>query len=119
MVLEAPPMVFGGINDIWFRCVIDLGITGPGNGEGGRYLLLPLGYKVTVLDGYHVVDSRTFNIWFPWRGLLVNGDPKPSVDLIKKSTKICPFADAEKPSPTLTYVNVSEKTFCFVRPVRG
>jgi hypothetical protein len=29
MVLEAPPMVFGGINDIWFRWVIDLGITCP------------------------------------------------------------------------------------------
>lgn len=43
MVLEAPPMVFGGINDIWFRWVIDLGITGPDNGEGGEYLLLPLG----------------------------------------------------------------------------
>jgi hypothetical protein len=113
MVLEAPPMVFGGINDIWFRWVIDLGITCPDNGEGGRYLLLPLGYKVTVSDGYHVVNSPTFNIWLPWRRLLVNGDPKPGVDLVKKFTKIYPFPDADKPAPTLTYVNVSEKNFLF------
>ena len=50
-------MLFGGVKDIWFRWVIDLGITGPDNGEGGRYLLLPLDYKVTFSDGYLVVNS--------------------------------------------------------------
>ena len=45
LVLEVPPKVLGAINDIWFRWVIDLGITGPDKGKGGKYLLLPPGYN--------------------------------------------------------------------------
>jgi len=40
--------VLGAINDIWFRWVIDVGITGPDKGRGGKYLLLPPGYKGAV-----------------------------------------------------------------------
>jgi hypothetical protein len=52
LVLEVPPKVLGAINDIWFRWVIDLGITGPDKGKGGKYLLLPPGYTGDVPEGY-------------------------------------------------------------------
>ncbi len=116
LVLEVPPKVLGAINDIWFRWVVDLGITGPDHGEGGKYLLLPPGYKGDVPEGYHVVHSPTFNLWLPWRSFLVNGDPKPGIDLVKKFTKIYPLADAGKLAPPLAYVDMSGKPFNIVNP---
>lgn len=116
LVLEVPPEVLGAINDIWFRWVVDLGITGPDKGRGGQYLLLPPGYKSDVPLGYHVVRSPTFNIWIPWRSFLVNGDPKPGIDLVKKYTQIYPLADFGKPAPALTYVDLSGKPFNIINP---
>ncbi len=111
LVLEVPPMVLGGINDIWFRWVIDLGITGPDKGKGGKYLLLPPGYDGDVPEGYHVVRSQTYNLWVPWRSFLVDGDPAPGVESVKKYTKIHPLAEKDEPAPDLTFVDVSGKPF--------
>ena len=111
LVLEVPPKVLGAINDMWYRWVVDLGITGPDKGQGGKYLLLPPGYKGKAPKGYIVVQSPTFNLWIPWRSFLVNGDPKPGVDLVKKFTKIYPLASAGKTPPPLTFANLSGKPF--------
>ncbi|MEC4750464.1 DUF1254 domain-containing protein [Methylomicrobium sp. Wu6] len=115
LVLNVPPKVLGAINDMWFRWVIDLGITGPDKGKGGKYLLLPPGYKGQVPKGYTVVQSPTFNLWIPWRSFLVNGDPKPGVELVKKFTKIYPLSQAAKP-PQLKFVDLSGKPFNTVAP---
>jgi hypothetical protein len=115
LVLEVPPKVLGAINDIWFRWVVDLGITGPDKGKGGKYLLLPPGYQGRVPKGYFVVHSPTFNIWIPWRSFLVHGDPKPGVDLVKKFTKIYPLGLKGMP-PQLKFVDLSGKPFNTVAP---
>jgi hypothetical protein len=88
VVVEVPPKVLGLVNDMWYRWVIDVGITGPDKGEGGKYLFLPPGCKGEEPAGYHVVRPRTFNLWIPWRSFLVDGDPKPGIELVKKFTKI-------------------------------
>lgn len=111
LVVEVPPRVLGAINDIWFRWVADVGFTGADEGRGGRYLLLPPGYTGQVPEGYHVVRAPTFSNWIPWRSFLVDGDPKPGVELVQKATKIYPLADAGKPSPALTFVDLSGKPF--------
>ncbi len=111
LVLEVPPKVLGTVNDMWQLWVVDVGITGPDKGEGGKYLFLPPGYKGAVPEGYHVVHSPTFGLWVPWHSFLVNGDPKPGVDLVKKFTKIYPLADAAKPHPPLNFVDLSGKPF--------
>jgi hypothetical protein len=116
LVLEVPPKVLGAINDMWFRWVVDLGITGPDKGRGGKYLLLPPGYKGAVPKGYHVVHSPTFNLWLPWRSFLVDGDPKPGVDMVKKFTKIYPLSEAGKPAPALKYVDMSGTPFNIINP---
>jgi hypothetical protein len=117
LVLEVPPKVLGAINDMWYRWVIDLGITGPDKGAGGKYLILPPGYKGEVpKEGYiTVVQSPTFNLWIPWRSFLVDGDPKPGVDLVKKFTKVYPPSQAANP-PQMTFVNLSGKPFNTVAP---
>lgn len=115
-VLEVPPKVLGTANDMWQRWVIDVGITGPDKGRGGKYLFLPPGYKGSVPSGYHAVRSPTFGLWIPWRSFLVDGDPKPGVDLVKKYTKIYPLADAGKVHAPLNFVDMSGKPFNTVYP---
>ncbi len=116
LVVEVPPKVLGGVNDMWYRWVVDLGITGPDKGLGGKYLFLPPGYAGQVPNGYHVVRPRTFNVWIPWRSFLVDGDPKPGVDLVKKFTRIYPLSAAGKPAPELVFVDLSQKAFNTVPP---
>jgi hypothetical protein len=116
LVLEVPPKVLGTVNDMWQRWVIDVGITGPDKGAGGKYLFLPPGHKGAVPKGYHVVRSPTFGLWVPWRSFLVDGDPKPGVEAVKKFTKIYPLADAAKAHPPLTFVNMSGKPFNTIYP---
>jgi hypothetical protein len=53
--------------------------------------------------------------WVAWRSFLVNGDPKPGVDMVKKYTKIYPLSEAENPK-TPKFVNVSDKAFSTLAP---
>lgn len=116
LVLEVPPMVLGAVNDMWYRWVVDLGITGPDHGKGGKYLLLPPGYKGEVPEGYHVVKSQTYNLWVPWRIFMEHGEAGPGVEATKKLTKIYPLADAGKPAAELKVVDLSGKPFNLVPP---
>jgi hypothetical protein len=115
VVLEAPPKVLGAINDMWYRWVIDIGFTGPDKGEGGKFLILPPGYNGEIPEGYIVVKSPTFSLWAPWRSFVVDGDPKPGVDLVKKHTRAYRLSEAANP-PAMKFVNVSGKDFCTVAP---
>lgn len=115
LVVEVPPKVLGAINDMWYRWVIDVGITGPDKGKGGTYLLLPPGYKGKVPKGYIVVRPPTFSNWIPWRSFLVNGDPKQGVDLVKEVTWIYPLSQATN-APTMKFVDLSGKDFNTVAP---
>ena len=115
-VLEVPPKVLGTANDMWQRWVVDVGITGPDKGEGGKYLFLPPGYSGEVPAGYHVVHSPTFSLWVPWRSFLVNGDPKPGIALVKKFTRVYPLADADKAPQPLKFVDMSGQALSTVYP---
>jgi len=115
LVLEVPPKVLGLIDDMWYHWIVDLGITGPDKGRGGKYLLLPPGYEGEVPKGYHVVRCTTFSLFTGWRSFLVDGDPKPGVDLVKEFTKIYPLSQADNPS-TPTFVDMSGKPFNMVSP---
>lgn len=115
VVVEAPPKVLGLANDMWYKWVGDLGLTGPDRGEGGKYLFLPPGWKDAVPPGYHVMRPGSYWVWTGWRSFLVDGDPKPGVDMIKKTMKIYRLADAARP-PSLTFVDMSGKPFNMVGP---
>ena len=106
LVIEVPPGVQGAIDNMWFNWVTDIGFTGPDMGKGGKYLILPPGYNGTAPDGYFVVRSQTFNNALFWQSLLVNGDPKPGMDQVKKFTRIYPLSRAFSP-PEMKFVNIS------------
>jgi hypothetical protein len=92
MVIEQPPMGLGTINDMWFSWIIDIGFPGPDRGEGGKYLLVPPGYDGPLPEGgFFIAKSSTNRVLYAARAFLVNNDPKPTVELIKKSIKIYPY----------------------------
>lgn len=115
LVVEVPPKVLGAIDDMWYRWVTDVGLTGPDQGAGGKYLLLPPGYEGHVPDGYFVVRPATFSNWMPWRSFLTDGDPKPGVDLVKQFTRVYPLSEAGNP-PAPNFVNVSHQPFSTLAP---
>ena len=115
LVIEAPPKVLGLVDDIWYSWIGDIGFTGPDRGEGGKYLLLPPGYKGEVPPGYFVLRPGSYSVWAVWRSFLVEGNPKPGVDLVKKSLKVYRLADAANP-PTLNFVDMSGKPFNMLAP---
>lgn len=115
IVVEAPPKVLGLADDIWYNWNGDIGLTGPDRGKGGKYLFLPPGYKGEVPKGYFIIRPNSFSVWTAWRSFLVNGDPKPGVDAVKKFTKIYPLKQAANP-PKLNFIDMSGKPFNMVGP---
>ena len=92
MVVEVPPKSLGVFDDMWFHWIIDAGAPGPDRGLGGKYLFLPPGYDGPVPEsGYFVGRSRTMRVLYGGRSFLENNDPKPVVELIKKTLKIYPY----------------------------
>ncbi len=93
LVVEVPPDSLGIFDDMWFHWIGDFGAPGPDRGEGGKYLLLPPGYKGPLPDGgFYVYRSRTNGVGAIARAFLENDDPKPAVERIKKHMKIYPYA---------------------------
>jgi hypothetical protein len=115
LVVEVPPKVLGLIDDFWYHWVADIGITGADKGKGGKYLILPPDYKGKVPEGYFVVRPSTYGTWMPFRSFLVDGSPKPGVELVKKTLKIYHLSDAANP-PEMKFVNASDIPSNFVFP---
>jgi hypothetical protein len=92
MVVEHPPKGLGTINDMWFSWIIDVGFPGPDRGEGGKYLIVPPDYDGPLPEGgFYVARSKTNRVLYASRSFLVNNDPKPAAELIKKHLKIYPY----------------------------
>src|SRR5262245_26791580 len=59
IVVEIPPgQMAGMILDVWQRVLADLGVVGPDQGKGGKYLILPPGHEKVSPAGYYVVQSE-------------------------------------------------------------
>ncbi|MCA9235535.1 MAG: DUF1254 domain-containing protein [Planctomycetales bacterium] len=115
LVVEIPPMVLGLIDDFWYRWVADVGITGPDQGKGGKYLILPPDYTGDVPAGYYVVRPSTYGNWMPFRSFLVDGSTTPGVEAVKKHLKIYQLSERDNP-PAMNFVNVSGRPSNFVAP---
>jgi hypothetical protein len=93
MVVETPPQALGVFDDMWWGWIIDFGLPGPDRGEGGRFLLVPPGYDGPLPDsGFHVAHSRTSRALLLGRSFLTNDDPAPTVETIKSTLKLYPYA---------------------------
>jgi hypothetical protein len=109
MVIETPPDVLGIIDDHWFKYVTDFGRLGPDKNKGGKFLILPPGYKGDVPEGYLVFPTNTYGNWVIWRGFQVDGSTRPSVDATKKHFRMYPLSRKDDP-PKMNFINVSGKS---------
>ena len=107
LVFEAPPNLQGILLDFWQRPIPvdggkffgDVGLPGPDGGKGGKFLLLPPGYKGNVPKGYFVYRSGTNNVFIFLRSFYQ--DPKnlsPAVSLVEQS-KIYPLGKKDSAQP--------------------
>lgn len=113
-VIEVPPGMLGFLDDSWQRFVGNIGLTGPDEGKGGKYLVLPPGYDGDVPDGYFVLKPPTNRNFLFLRGSIAKG-LEPAVKNITSGLKIYPLKDAANPAAT-EFVNVSGKAFNAVFP---
>ncbi len=92
MVVETPPDALGLFDDFWFQHVIDFGRSGPDRGQGGKFLLVTPDYDGPLPDsGYHVAHATTNAVMAFGRSFMVDDDPTPTVETIKKALKIYPY----------------------------
>lgn len=93
-VVEVPPQVLGMANDACFRWIIDFGMTGPDQGMGGKYLLLPPDYEGDVPEGYFVARSRTYRVWVMARAnQRVSGTGDQAVQWYRENCAVYPLKD--------------------------
>src|SRR6476661_7967366 len=64
VVLEIPPAdegsITGTVMNVWQMPLADVGPAGVDKGRGGKYLILPPGYKDKEPDGYIALPSDTY-----------------------------------------------------------
>jgi len=119
-VIDLPPGMLGVLDDMAFRYMTDLGVAGPDKGKGGKFLVLPPGYKGEVPKGYFVVSSKTNGVWVFTRGYLDKSMPLdkaiPAASAnIRNHLKVYPLAQKDNP-PKTKFINVSGKNMNTILP---
>jgi len=107
VVIEIPPagdgVINGSIMDPWQAALEDVGPAGADKGAGGKYLILPPGYKEKVPDGYIVLPSANYQGYALLRSILKSGN-KADVEAAVaygKRIKLYPFSQATNPPETV------------------
>jgi hypothetical protein len=110
VVVEIPGPVLGTLDDAFFRFVSDVGLTGPDQGKGGKYLFIGPDYDGVIPEGYFVAKSTTYRHWLLMRVFVKDGDIKEATKALKDGFRCYPFAQADKP-PKQEFHNLSGKQF--------
>ncbi len=135
VVVEQPTNAVGAINDMWFSWIIDIGAPGPDRGLGGKYLIVGPDYKGPLPEGgYFVAHSKTQLALYAARAYLVDSDPKPAAENVRRNLKIYPYQPgsfgtsiaqalegkvriAEEPKvPEMKFIEASGKSFNTIPP---
>lgn len=117
MVLEIPPAgpegsITGSIDDGWQTALEDVGPAGVDKGRGGKYLILPPGYKGNAPKGYIVLQSPTYQSYALLRSNLASGSDADVAKAVAygKRVKVYPLSQAKSP-PATTFVDVIDVVF--------
>ncbi|MGR9346254.1 DUF1254 domain-containing protein [Rhizobium leguminosarum] len=105
VVFEAAPEMQGLLDDFWHRPLTDVGLAGPDQGKGGKYLLLPPGYSGDIPGGYFVMKSPTYGVFVFLRAFLVEGKTDAGVKLMEQS-RIYALAQKDNP-PAMKFPDAS------------
>ena len=117
MVMEIPPAgpdgsITGSIDDGWQAALEDVGPAGVDKGEGGKYLILPPGYKGETPNGYIALPSLTYQSYALLRSNLASGSDTDVAKAVVygKRVKIYPLSQANSP-PATTFVDAIDVVF--------
>ncbi len=104
-VFEAPAGLMGPVDDANFLFAFDIGPTGMDKGKGGKYLILPPGYKGDVPEGYFVFKSPTYRLFsFVRANAAVVGTGEKAMEFFRKNAKVYPLNSGPIKN---TFTNVS------------
>ncbi|UNK50140.1 DUF1254 domain-containing protein [Lysobacter sp. S4-A87] len=116
VVLEIPPAqggsITGSVDDAWQTAIEDVGPAGVDKGKGGKYLILPPGFKGPIPRGYIAMPSATFGTYALLRSNLASGseaDVAKSVAYAKR-IKVYPLSQAANP-PQTRFVDAIDSVF--------
>ena len=130
MVIEVPPGLQGILDDFFQRpiCSVgeiegqiwcgDVGLPGPDQGKGAKYLILPPDYKGTPPSGYLTYKSRTYGVFVFWRGFFK--DPRQLSEPVRvmEQTRIYPLGKEATAKP-MQFPNASATPANFLYPADG
>ncbi len=112
VVLDIPPAddgsITGSIDDGWQNALEDVGPAGADKGKGGKYLILPPGYKEKVPDGYIPLQSDTYQGYAILRSNLKSGSDADIAKAVAygKRAKFYPLDEGDKEGgPPTTFVD--------------
>jgi hypothetical protein len=113
MVLELPAAedgsITGTITDAWQTALEDVGPAGADMGKGGKYLILPPGYRAQVPDGYIVLRSSTYMTGPLLRSNVRGGSDADIANAVAygKRIRLYPLSSAANP-PATTFVDATD-----------
>jgi len=110
VVAEIPPGVLGPVDDAYFCWVTDIGLTGPDQGKGGKYLFVHRDYKGAIPEGYFVVRSPSYRNLIFFRAFVKGDDLAGTASALKAKFRMYPLAQAANPPPQ-RFVSLSGKQF--------
>lgn len=98
VVIDYPAgMTAGAMLDWWDRPITDVGISGPDQGQGAKYLFVGPGQEAPQAEGYRLFRSRTLKTLFFYR--VLETDPLKA-NALKTALLIHPFSQRDNPPPT-------------------
>ena len=106
VVLEIPPAddgsITGSVDDCWQTAIEDVGPAGVDKGKGGKYLILPPGYKDDVPPGYIAMPSETYKSYALVRSNLTSSSDTDIANAVSygKRIKVYPLSRAATPLAT-------------------
>jgi hypothetical protein len=120
MVLEIPPAgedgsITGSIDEAWQTALEDVGPAGVDKGKGGKYLILPPGFKERTPDGYIPLVSGTYTGFVILRSNLTSGSEADIAKAVAygKRIKFYPLSRANDPGgpPETKFVDAIDIVF--------
>lgn len=107
VVLQIPPAeggasITGSIDDGWQTAVEDVGPAGLDRGAGGKYLILPPGYKGTPPPGYLALQSSTYAGYVLLRSNVASSSDADVAKAVAYGRRVSlyPLSQAANPPPT-------------------
>ncbi len=106
VVLEIPRAdngsITGSVDDAWQTAIEDVGPAGVDKGKGGKYLILPPGFKDHVPSGYIPMPSATYQSYALLRSNLKSSSDADIASAVAygKRIKVYPLSQAAHPPDT-------------------